>query len=866
MHRTPLSLRTHNISRCTQVTDDDGRRRFHGAFTGGFSAGYYNSVGSREGWQPAAFTSSRGERAPQRRPQRAEDFMDADDDPLLGRRLETSARFDTLPARAKQQETLPATDRPRNAFEARVLGAAAMSLLDDFVVPSNESVGAKLLNQMGWKEGHGIGPRIRRKRIEDKAVAGTAGGGDDAASSGQQRADHEADEADVVYVPPRSTIDVSAFPKPKLDKYGAGFDPYVNAPEFSRYKQHQASELAQKQQARQVVTFADAMKATSGSYETVTGFGLSALEENDDLDVYGTAPMSEFDTVIGGPSLRLTSGKEEVKLLESEARESRSRERRPPKFGSDGHPALPGFEYAYAKEKPPKAVALRLEVPADFDPHHRFDDHDAANADPVSQLYQKHHFVVREQGPAPMMTAKQRAALLGEPEELDTSASSDPSRSAGGSVFDLLDAKQKAKLFASAAQARALRDGKDGDRHSAAMPAPLKERQPLVQGVAGSQFRANITASIAKRFVSAGSSNQDQSSQVDPTTATGAKTSYRSESAWTPTSLLCKRFHVKCITGASSSSARDQAEEKRDLFDKELVPHIVEFAAERRGSQGTDAANRDIATNTSSGNASAAASSSSSSSRTSSRFAKRDETKDEDELPPLPIEPKPAASLLKAIFEPSDESDVEEDIDDDDDEATTDGSGDEDSSKQASRGANDGSEMDLVERNTVTGHTVDIGSGVSKRIVSSAIHGRDRGAPVASDVSSSSSDSEIDSNNESKERGRSSVTTDSQRYQQLQTFSTRQDGGVHRSSDEGRKRDKSVRSSKKKKHKKERKHRHRHEDGSSSDNSADESDDGSRKHRKKHKESKKSHKRKKASASRRSESPERSRSRKHHRQ
>lgn len=31
------------------VTDERGRRRFHGAFTGGFSAGYFNTVGSKEG-------------------------------------------------------------------------------------------------------------------------------------------------------------------------------------------------------------------------------------------------------------------------------------------------------------------------------------------------------------------------------------------------------------------------------------------------------------------------------------------------------------------------------------------------------------------------------------------------------------------------------------------------------------------------------------------------------------------------------------------------------------------------------------------------------------------------------------------------
>jgi hypothetical protein len=33
----------------TQVRDEKGRRRLHGAFTGGFSAGYFNTVGSKEG-------------------------------------------------------------------------------------------------------------------------------------------------------------------------------------------------------------------------------------------------------------------------------------------------------------------------------------------------------------------------------------------------------------------------------------------------------------------------------------------------------------------------------------------------------------------------------------------------------------------------------------------------------------------------------------------------------------------------------------------------------------------------------------------------------------------------------------------------
>jgi len=44
------------------VVDSEGRQRFHGAFTGGWSAGYYNTAGSAEGWAPSTFKSSRADR------------------------------------------------------------------------------------------------------------------------------------------------------------------------------------------------------------------------------------------------------------------------------------------------------------------------------------------------------------------------------------------------------------------------------------------------------------------------------------------------------------------------------------------------------------------------------------------------------------------------------------------------------------------------------------------------------------------------------------------------------------------------------------------------------------------------------------
>lgn len=77
------------------AVDSNGRRRFHGAFTGGFSAGFWNTVGSREGWVPSEFKSSRAEKAAQR-VQQASDFMDEEDVGEFGiapQRIQTTDDF-----------------------------------------------------------------------------------------------------------------------------------------------------------------------------------------------------------------------------------------------------------------------------------------------------------------------------------------------------------------------------------------------------------------------------------------------------------------------------------------------------------------------------------------------------------------------------------------------------------------------------------------------------------------------------------------------------------------------------------------------------------------------------------------------------
>lgn len=87
-----------------EARDEQGRKRFHGAFTGGFTAGYHNTVGSREGWAPASFVSSRRERHSNKGSHsRVEDFMDEEDLRELqrGTGLVTTETYATVPEKGR---------------------------------------------------------------------------------------------------------------------------------------------------------------------------------------------------------------------------------------------------------------------------------------------------------------------------------------------------------------------------------------------------------------------------------------------------------------------------------------------------------------------------------------------------------------------------------------------------------------------------------------------------------------------------------------------------------------------------------------------------------------------------------------------
>eukprot|EP00775_Hariotina_reticulata_P010080 gene10080-10235_t len=245
-----------------EATDEQGRRRFHGAFTGGFSAGYYNTVGSKEGWQPSTFSSSRSAPA-QRKQQSVEDFMDEDErDERQKTSLGLKADFDTFGATAaeaaRSQAATAAAARP-----SIIPGTVPL----EFFAPVSSSIGMQLLQKMGWRPGKGIGTTL--------AAAGTA-----AAACGSSSSSKWGTIGGIsIENTPLYVLD------PKEDLHGLGFDPFEGAEEFrSRKRQKESDTMGYMEDY--VDTGADVM-ARKGQRQEV--FAYEEASESDDDDRFDSS-------------------------------------------------------------------------------------------------------------------------------------------------------------------------------------------------------------------------------------------------------------------------------------------------------------------------------------------------------------------------------------------------------------------------------------------------------------------------------------------------------------------------------------------------------------------------------------------------
>ncbi|XP_030812194.1 G patch domain-containing protein 1 isoform X2 [Camarhynchus parvulus] len=275
------------------VKDAKGRyQRFHGAFTGGFSAGYFNTVGTKEGWTPSAFVSSRQKRA-DRTVLGPEDFMDEEDLSEFGIAPKDITTTDDFASKAKDR--IKEKARQIAGVVAPIPGTTAF---DDLIGPSKITVGVELLRKMGWKEGQGIGPRVKRKPRRQKPdptvkIYGCAL--PPGLSEGSEDEEDEYQPENVTFAP-KDVMPVDLTPKENVHGLGyKGLDP-SQALFGASGREHLNLFSGGSEETSNLL---GDLRHSKGRKLGITGqaFGVGALEEEDD-DIYATDTLSKYDTVL----------------------------------------------------------------------------------------------------------------------------------------------------------------------------------------------------------------------------------------------------------------------------------------------------------------------------------------------------------------------------------------------------------------------------------------------------------------------------------------------------------------------------------------------------------------------------------------
>ena len=214
-------------------------QRFHGAFTGGFSAGYYNTVGSKEGWKPSEES---------RREQKLEDFMDEEDHEDWGGPTNVRENYNAAAATPSVDGLATMSSSHTSQATALVPKISDKSETSEEVFSfgrlfqvSHQTVGPRLLRLLGWREERETGESAAYvsqdnvvgvadvEAVENPAHQQTLGKGDGSELSNVLSAKR------LRKVRLQQTR--TKLPIPKLDQCGLGFEPYADAPEFRQFKE-----------------------------------------------------------------------------------------------------------------------------------------------------------------------------------------------------------------------------------------------------------------------------------------------------------------------------------------------------------------------------------------------------------------------------------------------------------------------------------------------------------------------------------------------------------------------------------------------------------------------------------------------------
>uniref|UniRef100_A0A8C8R864 G-patch domain containing 1 n=1 Tax=Pelusios castaneus TaxID=367368 RepID=A0A8C8R864_9SAUR len=340
------------------VKDEKGRyKRFHGAFSGGFSAGYFNTVGSKEGWAPSTFVSSRQKRA-DKTVLRPEDFMDEED---LG-------EYGIAPKEIITTDDFASRTKDKRKEKARQIAGAAASIpgataLDDLIAPAKTTIGVELLRKMGWKEGQGIGPRVKRKPRKQKPDPEVKVYGCALPPDGSEGSEDEEDEyqPENVTFAPKDVMPVDLTPKENVHGLGyKGLDPTKAL--FGASEEHFGLFTDGSEQTSNLL---GDLRHYKGRKLGISGqaFGVGALEEEDE-DIYATETLSKYDTVLKdeepGDGLYGWTAPKQYKNKKGMEKEVRY-------IGK----ILDGFSLS-SKSSAPKKTYLPPDLPRDYRPVHYF--------------------------------------------------------------------------------------------------------------------------------------------------------------------------------------------------------------------------------------------------------------------------------------------------------------------------------------------------------------------------------------------------------------------------------------------------------------------------------------------------------------
>ncbi|XP_050356316.1 G patch domain-containing protein 1 homolog [Nymphalis io] len=264
------------------AVDEHGRRRFHGAFTGGFSAGYGNTVGTPEGWAPSSFKSSRLEKA-QISNQRPEDFMDEED----------RSEFGIAPRNLQTKNEFSGQKRPHQQryHDGPIPGEP---VLEQFIRAVHETTAVKMLRRMGWKEGQGVGDRVTRrekKRAKDQhKVYGCYMPTDIRQETKQSDESSDSEfEYDTLFAPDDYDPYILQH---KSDRFGIGYKGLSRHSVLGNLVGEYGGAGSSKSHL---------LMNEKGKKVSIRGqaFGVGAFEADDD-DVFGAPDMSHYDREAGG--------------------------------------------------------------------------------------------------------------------------------------------------------------------------------------------------------------------------------------------------------------------------------------------------------------------------------------------------------------------------------------------------------------------------------------------------------------------------------------------------------------------------------------------------------------------------------------